>query len=750
MSLNNLANVLADQGDYAGARPLHERALQIREAALGPEHPNVAMSLNNLANVLLGQGDDAGARPLHERALAIREAALGPEHPDVANSLNNLALVLRDRGDDAGARPLYERALAIWEVALGPEHPAVARSLNNLAILLADQGDDAGAWELVQRVAAGRASHLGVALASLTEGESFLYLARSRKQLEFQLSVAGRLAAPAVEIDAYGAVLRWKGRVARLLLASREQLRAELTDAQRDLVEQLRGLQARLSRLVLSEDIRDREAHDAEVAAVREMRDDVERRLRRSVQVAGGVEVSVAEVLADLPARSAVVDFFVHRVYEPAQFDEGGEFVRKGDWTEPHLSAWIVRADRGGVVRLDLGPTAPMEAATRAFLEDLVLRRGISLGDTLPPGQEPLDLNTELRSQLWDPIAEHLAGVETVFVSPDGFVGTFPFEVLRSEDGRFLIEDHAFVYTGDVTSLARLGGAEALLADKLLAVGGVDFGKRAALTDGLEDSDSPGAAPRNRSSQPSGANLTLRSFAEYWGRLPATKYESQVVFDMHTDAIGERGHRVLLQGEAATEEALKAQLSQVHVAHLATHGYFQPDGMPSMWAAALDAASGEQRMEMTEGSKRLVGLHPGLLSGLVCAGANTPAEEDRDDGYLTAEEVTWLDLSGVELVVLSACDTGLGRPQSGEGLIGLRRAFRTAGAKTVISSLWSVKDESTSVLMQSFYANLFFKGLGRHEALRSAQLKMLQANRREFGTGLPSTWGPFVLSGEWR
>ena len=169
-----------------------------------------------------------------------------------------------------------------------------------------------------------------------------------------------------------------------------------------------------------------------------------------------------------------------------------------------------------------------------------------------------------------------------------------------------------------------------------------------------------------------------------------------------------------------------------------------------MWAAALDEASGEQRREMTEGSKRLVGLHPGLLSGLVFAGANTPAPEGRDDGFLTAEEVTWLDLSGVELVVLSACETGLGRPQSGEGLIGLRRAFRTAGAKTVISSLWSVKDESTSELMQSFYANLFFEGMGRHEALRAAQLKMLQANRREDGTGLPSTWGPFVLSGEWR
>jgi CHAT domain-containing protein len=134
----------------------------------------------------------------------------------------------------------------------------------------------------------------------------------------------------------------------------------------------------------------------------------------------------------------------------------------------------------------------------------------------------------------------------------------------------------------------------------------------------------------------------------------------------------------------------------------------------------------------------------------VCAGANAPAPEGREDGLLTAEEVGWLDLSRVELVVLSACETGLGESRSGEGLIGLRRAFRTAGAKTVISALWSVKDDSTSELMQDFYEKLWLEGLGKAEALRQAQLAMLDKNRAETGDALPSTWGAFVLSGDWR
>jgi CHAT domain-containing protein len=142
--------------------------------------------------------------------------------------------------------------------------------------------------------------------------------------------------------------------------------------------------------------------------------------------------------------------------------------------------------------------------------------------------------------------------------------------------------------------------------------------------------------------------------------------------------------------------------------------------------------------------QRLAGLHPGLLTGLVWAGANAEADEGRDDGYLTAEELQWLDLSEVELMVLSACQTGVGRPRAGEGMIGLRRACRVAGARTVVSSLWMVADDATGELMEAFYANLWGEGMGRLEALREAQLQLL-ARRRP-----PSAWGAFVLSGDWR
>jgi CHAT domain-containing protein len=160
------------------------------------------------------------------------------------------------------------------------------------------------------------------------------------------------------------------------------------------------------------------------------------------------------------------------------------------------------------------------------------------------------------------------------------------------------------------------------------------------------------------------------------------------------------------------------------------------------------------------------GYHPGLLSGLVLAGANRPTATD--DGILTAEEVSTLDLSRVELAVLSACETGLGQIAGGEGLLGLQRAFQTAGARTVIASMWQVDDAATRAIMERFYANLWTGRMGKLAALREAQLWMLregqqvlerEAERRGLKLSGPSPsgagrspyyWGAFVLSGDWR
>jgi tetratricopeptide (TPR) repeat protein/DNA-binding XRE family transcriptional regulator len=160
-SLSNLGQVLVYQGEPAAAHPLFERTLAIRENVLGHDHPTTAQVLNDLAVVSWEQGDLRAARHLHERALAIRERTVGSDHADTANSLNNLALLRRDQGHLTAAQAMFERALAIRERVLGPNHPDTATVLNNLAQLLHERGDPAAARPLHERALAIREQVLG-------------------------------------------------------------------------------------------------------------------------------------------------------------------------------------------------------------------------------------------------------------------------------------------------------------------------------------------------------------------------------------------------------------------------------------------------------------------------------------------------------------------------------------------------------------------------------------------------------------
>jgi tetratricopeptide (TPR) repeat protein len=211
-SLNNLAFLLKDQNDLSGARPLYERALAIYEKVLGPEDAATATSLNNLARLLHKMGDLAAAQPLCERALAIRQKVLGPEHPDTSNSLNSLATLLHDIGDLEGARPLHERALAIREKVFGPEHPVTGESLHNLAVLLKNQGDFAKARPLFDRALAIAQKVLGpdhrdtatalnnLALLLRDEGD----LVAARPLSERALAIYEKVVGPEHPLTAFG------------------------------------------------------------------------------------------------------------------------------------------------------------------------------------------------------------------------------------------------------------------------------------------------------------------------------------------------------------------------------------------------------------------------------------------------------------------------------------------------------------------------------------------------------------------
>jgi CHAT domain-containing protein len=205
------------------------------------------------------------------------------------------------------------------------------------------------------------------------------------------------------------------------------------------------------------------------------------------------------------------------------------------------------------------------------------------------------------------------------------------------------------------------------------------------------------------------------------------------------------------RGSEASEPNFKMGAPGKEILHLATHGFF----MGGKCSSTLDRDRGVTMMETIledQALRPVVGDDPMLLSGLAMAGANhrDKAAYGEDDGILTAEEIGAMDLTAVDWAVLSACDTGLGEVETGEGVFGLRRAFRIAGARTLITSLWSVEDAATREWMRELYQARFLGGLGAAESVREAGRAVLSRRRAEGESTHPFYWGAFVASGDWR
>lgn len=723
-----LASCYSNRGRNDEALVLLEQLEESDVKRYGYDHPTTLTTRSRLADLLDRTGRSLEALERHREILEIRRRVAGRENLLTSNSLNFVASSLARLGrfDEALEHAIESHELT--ERLIGPDRSRTAQRAHWVSRICAETGD----WERARKYALsafeGSRNHVLQMMAAMPEAERFRLMAGAHRHLEFLLALARHRDDPDWNRESYEALLSWKGVASRLQITSRRQMLAGVDPAQRELVDELHSAQSRLSALALTESSFADPEREQRLADLRRKRADLERALfRDEVRTGSTSSVRFAELRDGLPPDSAVVDFFTHGQYRPGALHRSVRADSHG-MSEARLLAWITRPDRPTVTRIDLGPASTLETATHEFLADLVVGRGNAMATE---GEQDDRVADRLRELLWDPIEPHVTEVETVFVSPERFLGVLPFETLQSADGIFLIERHAFVYTQDVLGLPAAGGGPDSDFGSLLAVGGVDFGNRS------EHVPEPVA------------QLSRGSFDGYWGRLPATTYEAQVAVDLHTDLFGAEAPRLHLVGRDAHEDRIKQEIAGYSVLHLATHGFFQPEGHPSMWKQAR-GEEGAVGVRLDTEDRLLISKYPGLMTGLVLAGANRATDPDREDGFLTAEEVGWLDLEGVELVVLSACDTGLGTEEAGEGLMGLRRAFQMAGARTVISSMWSVKDESTSKLMRSFYVNLWAKGMGRGEALRRAQLDLLLANRAEHGRAIPSTWGAFVLSGDWR
>ena len=763
-SLSNLASLYRDQGRHADAEPLYQRALAIAEAALGPEHPDTAMSLNNLAGLYHAQGRYSDAEPLLRRALAVNEAALGPEHPAVATSLSDLALLYEVQGRDADAEPLYQRALAIREAALGPEHPAVATSLNNLAVLYKTQGRYALAVSLYQRaldiveaalgpdhprlatllgnlaglnVSTGRApkampllrrtiqidnAMIDQVFSAASEHNKLAFLRTVNDRFEMlENLVAQKFADDGEAIrTALNATLRRKGIVLDAMSAERQAIVGAAPEVA-ELDRELQDVTSRFASTVLAG------PGNLPSAEYRIRLDELEAKRENLEQSLASQNVAYAtrrqsrradatQVARTLGQGSALIEYLSFQTID---------FHAKGiadQWGSYRYVAFVLPAGaEAEPVLIDLGEAEPIDEAVRDFRQE-VTQAAETMAQIGEAEAEKLlaEKGQRLYELAFEPVKEALGDAKALYLAPDGELNLIPFGVLPDEEGVYLAETYQLNYLSSGRDLLGFA-AEDTTATESVIMGDPDYERGA---------DEP---PSSGSRQVALRSQDLR--AGTWSRLPGTRREVEAI----AGVLGE--HEVTLHvGADATEDVVKS-LSARRVIHLATHGFFLDQQDWSSWRNSR----GFRDLAVEELSVPANVENPLLRSGLVFAGANNLGSGEGEDGILTALEVSGLPLWGTDLVVLSACETGVGETRRGEGVFGLRRAFQLAGARTVVMSLWSVPDEETATLMTDFYSNL---DNGKSRALREAQLAMIADRREKYGAAHPFYWGAFVSVGE--
>jgi CHAT domain-containing protein len=572
------------------------------------------------------------------------------------------------------ARKLLEAAIAVLEET--PDLPRIMRSSasGRLSIVLACQGHFSEAFKHWLDSEEAQEAFVKQLSVSGSENDRLTAMSWLRLSLGIGLPLALQLQdeAPGVVARAFDIVLRRQGLSVH---AARAHHQEHLGSMDPQLQEELRSTWAARDALARAE--LEGQSLERLNALARDM-EEKERRLAARVSLlqrsAEVDRATTATIITSLGSGSALVEF--------ALVLTAGVRPMHDAEAQHRYFAFVVRAGEDDAVTLvDLGTREEIDPLIQQFCEAVPESTAAVL----------LDLGQRLRRAVFDPIRRKIGDRRALFVIPDGALWRVPFDVLPEDDGSALIDSFTVSYLlsgRDIVSERRSQG---------------ELGKSAVFGDPMYDLAGPAPTPDTPPEREA-----LRSLDRF-DPLPGTRAEAECVAKL----IGAD----LRCGPEASKAAMECLASPL-VLHIATHGFFLERGLPA-------PAKRRPFIEITGDEDEDDNVNPLLQSGLAFAGANSwlsgqGAEAAAGDGLLTAQDVGRLDLRATELVFLSACQTGLGRTTSGEGVLGLSRAFMTAGARTLVMTLWRVKDTATVLIVERFYMGLR-EGKARGVALREAR-----------------------------
>jgi CHAT domain-containing protein len=710
MSLNNLAAMYEDLLEYPKAEALYVQSQDIKRKIFGEAHPDYAMGLNNLAGLYAKMKQYTKSETALTRAAAIWKQVYGEKHPIYATVLNNLAAVYRkSRSRYDQSEKLYQQAIALRKEVLGENHPLTADTENDLALLYSNMKQYNRAAPYLLSSSRVMLNNLVSLFSILSEKEKARYLDYNFVYLETNNSFLYNHPQPPGDIlrNCFDLQLAYKS----LSLADTRNMLERVRNSKDTAIARiLRDWQT--SKLILSHQyslpLENRMAGLELIEAKAELLEkELSRRSAEFRNQQSSLQVNMKQVQEKLQPDEAAIEFVRFRLYTD-------------QWADTAMyAAYIVKKQDAVPVFVPLCRESAIDRISEAGGRSAtnlakVLYRSLEVSRKSMPGDS-------LYALLWKPLEKYLAGIQKVSYSPAGKLFGIAFHALPFDSSRYLIDKYQLQQYTSTRQIAFRGTAD----EKKQPGNIVLFGDALFTMDSLQ-------LVRKKTANPSKdlGNVSMISFnrsetAGSWNNLPGTADEVRQIAALFSQR--KVPNRVFTQTEASEENMKSLNGESPVILHVATHGFFLPESKKR-------SAGNENPYSLAK--------DPLLRSGLVLAGANYTWSGKKplpgvEDGIATAYEISQMDLGRTDLVVLSACETGLGDIKGSEGVFGLQRSFKIAGVKNLVVSLWQVPDKETVELMTSFYSYRM-EGKSIPESFNLAQTAM----RRKYP---PFYWAAFVL-----
>ena len=719
LSLNNLAVLYRKLGRFKKAEPLYQESKEIIKKVRGPDHPDYALSLNNLGALYEVMGENEKSEAAYQEAINIRKKILGENHPDYALSLNNLAYLYTSTGKYDKAEQLYKSSLAKLKKAFGPENTEYALVVNNLASMFMIKGEyfqaekyfiEYNQIEIKNMLSVfdnlsenEKGNYLEDKLILNDENNSFLYNHKKQNPLLSQTNYNLQLLLKSLSLASTKTVM--------------EAVRNSGDTSVQILFDKWKANKSILAKQYSLPVIQRRD----DLKSIEEQTENQEKELtRKSAEFKNqqqSLEIKTPNVRSRLNEDEIALEF--------VRF----ELLNK-KWTDSIMyAAYILTAKDSIPIFVPLCEEKQLQqlfdsagATANAMVSKFY--RGLELGNT----GTAASLGKYLYNLVWAPLDPYLKGIKKISYSPAGKLYSIAFHALPVDSNKILMDKYELnQYTSTRQVALRKEQETNSKIQSISLFGDARFTMDSTTIAQLKTNNTASNiyTPPNRGNRGS-----------TWTDLPGTAEEVKKIkqlFEQNQSAgqAGKISTKSFTQS-AANEENLKALSgNSPQILHIATHGFFLPE-------------PGKKKKDNFSDNENSYSLadDPLMRSGLILSGGNHAWSgkapiEGVEDGIATAYEISQLNLSNTELVVLSACETALGDVKGSEGVFGLQRAFKMAGVKKMIVSLWQVPDKETAELMTSFY-NYWLKGKTIEQAFAQAQAEM----RKKYSSYY---WAAFVL-----